>query len=308
MGDRRFRRRFQQSLQGSAQEAAAHAAARPHTRAPHSRGGRHTARTAPVPHPDGCAIQCPTTAARPACAAAGASASLCEVNAKGGTQNTVMPAALATGNCELRTRAMVREILLDDRGSATGVAYFDEHDRLQTQLADLVVVSASAVESPRLLLNSKHRLFPAGLGNRYDWVGRNLQGHTYSGAVGEFRGGGLRRSRPRRRHRDQRFQSRQSGTARRRGCWATNSSACRSSSSAFCRPARRAGAQAHKDAMRAYLQTHHRRAGADAGDADLRLRASSSTPSVRDRWGIPVARISGDRHPHTIEIATRNGR
>jgi hypothetical protein len=52
--------------------------------------------------------------------------------------------------------------------------------------ADLVIVSGGAVESARLLLNTKHRLFPAGLGNRSDWVGRNLQGHSYSGAAGLF--------------------------------------------------------------------------------------------------------------------------
>ncbi len=58
--------------------------------------------------------------------------------------------------------------------------------RLQQQTADLVIVSGAAVESARLLLNSKSKLFPNGLGNRYDWVGRNLQSHTYSGAVGLF--------------------------------------------------------------------------------------------------------------------------
>jgi choline dehydrogenase-like flavoprotein len=26
-------------------------------------------------------------------------------------------------------------------------------------------------------------------------------------------------------------------------------------------------------------------------------------PRVRDRWGIPVARMSGTRHPHSLEIA-----
>ena len=28
-------------------------------------------------------------------------------------------------------------------------------------------------------------------------------------------------------------------------------------------------------------------------------------PKVRDAWGIPVARLSGDRHPHTIEVANQ---
>ena len=49
----------------------------------------------------------------------------CEVDAKNGTQNTVIPTALATGNCELRTECMVQEILTDERGRATGVRYFD---------------------------------------------------------------------------------------------------------------------------------------------------------------------------------------
>jgi choline dehydrogenase-like flavoprotein len=110
----------------------------------------------------------------------------CEVDAKNGTQNTVIPTALATGNCELRTECIVKEILTDSQGRVKGVAYFDSQSRLQEQTADVVVVSGSANESARLLLNSKSRLFPNGLGNRYDWVGRNLQGHAYTGAVGLF--------------------------------------------------------------------------------------------------------------------------
>src|SRR5690349_7691642 len=39
----------------------------------------------------------------------------CELSARTGTHNTVIPAALATGNCELRTECMTRDILLDDR-------------------------------------------------------------------------------------------------------------------------------------------------------------------------------------------------
>ena len=66
------------------------------------------------------------------------------------------------------------------------MAYFDADGRLEEQTADLVIVCGGAVESARLLLNTRHRLFPNGLGNRYDWVGRNLQSHTYPGAVGLF--------------------------------------------------------------------------------------------------------------------------
>ena len=100
----------------------------------------------------------------------------CEVNAKCGTQNTVIPTALATGNCELRTGCMAREVMTDARGRVTGVAYYDADDRLREQTADIVIVSSAAVESARLLLNSKSKMHPAGLGNRYDWWGAICRG------------------------------------------------------------------------------------------------------------------------------------
>lgn len=108
----------------------------------------------------------------------------CPVNAKCGTHNTVIPTAIRTGNCELRTHCQVAEIMLDEKGRATGVKYFDENHQGQIQTADLVVVSAAAIETARLLLNSKSKLFPNGAGNNNDWVGRNLQGHAYTGAAG----------------------------------------------------------------------------------------------------------------------------
>jgi choline dehydrogenase-like flavoprotein len=62
----------------------------------------------------------------------------CEVHAKGGTQNTVIPTAVATGNCVVRTQATVDQVLTDARGRATGVSFFDEDGRRATQTADLV--------------------------------------------------------------------------------------------------------------------------------------------------------------------------
>lgn len=108
----------------------------------------------------------------------------CPVNAKAGTQNTVIPVALATGNLELRTHCQVAELMVNDQGKATGVKYFDKDGKGHIQTADLIVVSASATETARLLLNSKSKLFPNGAGNNNDWVGRNLQGHAYTGASG----------------------------------------------------------------------------------------------------------------------------
>lgn len=110
----------------------------------------------------------------------------CPVNAKCGTHNTVIPVALETGNCELRINSVVSEIIVDGQGKITGVNYFDSKNRRQTQTADIVIIAGSATETPRLLLNSKSKFFPKGIGNENDWVGRNLQGHAYTGARGIF--------------------------------------------------------------------------------------------------------------------------
>jgi len=110
----------------------------------------------------------------------------CPVDAKNGSQNTVIPVAIQTGNCELRTGCMVVEIIIDEQGKANGIKYFDSNKKAQIQTADVVVISGAAVETSRLLLNSKSKLFPNGAGNNSDWVGRNLMGHAYTGAYGLF--------------------------------------------------------------------------------------------------------------------------
>ncbi|MBN8732564.1 MAG: GMC family oxidoreductase [Acidobacteria bacterium] len=109
----------------------------------------------------------------------------CEVDAKNGTQNTVVARAVKTGNCTLLTEAVAKEVLTNEQGKATGVAYFHKGELVE-QPARVVVVACSATETPRLLLNSKSKMHPKGLGNHNDWLGRNLQGHAYSGAYGLF--------------------------------------------------------------------------------------------------------------------------
>ena len=111
---------------------------------------------------------------------------VCEVGAKSGTQVTVIPLALSTGNCELRSSCFVTRILTDAKGLAAGVEYFDSEKRRHEQLSDLVIVACSATETPRLLLNSSSRLHSRGLANSSDQVGRNLMSHIYAGAFGLF--------------------------------------------------------------------------------------------------------------------------
>ena len=55
----------------------------------------------------------------------------CPVDAKNGTQNTMIARGLASGNCTLVSEAMVERITMSAAGRVTGVAYFadDERDR-----------------------------------------------------------------------------------------------------------------------------------------------------------------------------------
>lgn len=111
----------------------------------------------------------------------------CPSNSKNGTHAHIIPRALETGNCELVTEAIVAQIETDSHGQANGVTYFVEEDgtpQRKTATAKVVVVSGGAIESARLLLNSRSDKHPAGIGNQNDQVGRNLQGHYYPSAVG----------------------------------------------------------------------------------------------------------------------------
>jgi choline dehydrogenase-like flavoprotein len=125
---------------------------------------------------------------RPACVAFGTCVGFaCPSEARGGTANTMIPRALATGNCQLVTGAQASRIEVDERGRARAVEFFHaargEPGKTRIE-ADLVVVAAGAVETARLLLLSRDARHPDGLGNRFDQVGRHFQGHIYCGAFG----------------------------------------------------------------------------------------------------------------------------
>jgi len=110
----------------------------------------------------------------------------CPNDSKNGSHNTTIPRALRSGNCELRPQVMARELLISDAGSVKGLALVEADGSEQVITAEVVVLSCGAVESARLLLNSATRREPNGIGNNSDQVGRHLQGHYYPGASGLF--------------------------------------------------------------------------------------------------------------------------
>ena len=112
----------------------------------------------------------------------------CPSDAKNGTQNTVLPKALATGRLTLVTETVVDRVTVDGGGHVAGVDLLWDHggQHRRSVTADRVVLSCGAIETARLLLLSAHPGEPNGIGNGSDLVGRNLQGHTYATAYGLF--------------------------------------------------------------------------------------------------------------------------
>jgi len=98
----------------------------------------------------------------------------CETGAKGSTAASVLPMAERTGRCEIRTGCMVYQVECGDTGLATGVLYFDAEGRSQRARGRVIVLSCSSVESARLLLNSRGPRFSGGLCNGQGLVGQNL--------------------------------------------------------------------------------------------------------------------------------------
>ena len=104
----------------------------------------------------------------------------CEVNAKSSTLAAMIPAAIDSGNCEIRPECAVYEIATNEQGKVSEVAYIDPAGNQRAQKAKAVVVSANGAETPRLLLNSANARFPDGLANSSGFVGRNLMYNSHA--------------------------------------------------------------------------------------------------------------------------------
>jgi len=111
----------------------------------------------------------------PACHYCGNCGSGCDVGASFCSADHLLPGALKTGKLELRSNAVAARVLVDANGQAKGVQYFDRVTGQEQQvLAKVVVMGASAVDSTRILLNSKSAAHPNGIGNSSDVIGRYL--------------------------------------------------------------------------------------------------------------------------------------
>ncbi len=239
----------------------------------------------------------------------------CETGAKGSTAASVLPMAEATGRCEIRPNCMVYEIEVGPTGLATGVLYFDREGRMQRARGRAVVASCTAIESARLLLNSRSSLFPDGLGNGNGLVGKNLTFSNHRDGFARFDLGKQQAARP----------------------WLTDKEPFihRCVQDFYFRPQ----PDVPRGGTLSFLFSHINPIGAAEAQAidvsgdltfgkDLkdrirdRIRGSvtvqfesfceslanpgmhvSIDPDVRDKWGIPAARMTLAHHPHDLAAA-----
>ena len=117
----------------------------------------------------------------PACHYCGDCTFGCDVGAFFSTPWFFLPSAEASGNLILKTNAIAKNILTDENGRATGVAYIDRESRQEYEVRGrAVIVAASCIESARIMLNSKSRQWPNGIANSSGQLGRNLCDHLYA--------------------------------------------------------------------------------------------------------------------------------
>ena len=106
----------------------------------------------------------------------------CSVYADFSSGSCLIFPAMKGGQVDLYNDCMVRTVTTDAEGKATGVSYIDKKENREFQLkGKVVMLGASACSSARILLNSKSKQHPNGLGNSSDHVGRYLHDSTGAG-------------------------------------------------------------------------------------------------------------------------------
>ncbi len=109
----------------------------------------------------------------------------CVEGAKGSVDRTHWPLNLSLG-VQLITGARVRRLETNSRGLVTGATYVDRGGAEHFQKADVTIVAASGIGTPRLLLVSANGNCPSGLANSSGLVGRRLMMHPFGTVVGLF--------------------------------------------------------------------------------------------------------------------------
>jgi choline dehydrogenase-like flavoprotein len=112
---------------------------------------------------------------RAPCHYCGACGKGCDIGAFFNSSDYLLEPAFLTKRLTIVDNAVAARVLVDSKGLASGVQYFDRFTREERQVfGKRVIVAASCVDSTRILLNSKSSAYPNGIGNSSGVIGSYL--------------------------------------------------------------------------------------------------------------------------------------
>lgn len=98
----------------------------------------------------------------------------CSSNAKSSARAALIQYAAELDNCQIIPHAKVHHLETNGKGELVRAWYYNKENEKIAIEADVFVVACQAIESSRLLLQSKNEEFPNGLANNSGQVGKNL--------------------------------------------------------------------------------------------------------------------------------------
>ncbi|MFN8389495.1 MAG: GMC family oxidoreductase [Bdellovibrionota bacterium] len=243
----------------------------------------------------------------------------CATGAKGSSRAALLNRAVKSGNCEIRPHSMVARVITDHSGRATAVEYFDGRGVKRQVTARMFVVACQAVETSRLLLLSTGPKHVRGLGNNSGQLGKNLvfsSGGIGSGdlmyakldpaevdgmkAVGPFVNRALQ---------DWYFVDDPSVGGRAKGGLVEFDFQHPNPINRATRLKRDGGKLVWGDALKKKLKAYFTEARHIRFEVFCDWLPTdgcnvSLDPKVKDKWGLPVARVKLGYHPHDVKIGT----
>ncbi|AXH10941.1 oxidoreductase [Malaciobacter halophilus] len=97
----------------------------------------------------------------------------CSSGAKSGAMSSLIIDALKTNNLTIKANSFVYK-LSSNKSKVTKAHFYTKNQQKQTVQAKIFIVAAQAVETSRLLLNSKNSFYPNGIANSSKQVGKNM--------------------------------------------------------------------------------------------------------------------------------------
>ena len=110
----------------------------------------------------------------------------CSSGAKGSSRASLIKDALLTNNVTIIPNAFVIKLNTDKNKKIKSAVYLSKEGNKKEIQAKLFVVAAQAVETSRLLLNSKDKNFPNGVANNSENVGKNFLSSSGGVVSGTF--------------------------------------------------------------------------------------------------------------------------